>query len=153
MWGSCWYELIYLMAAVGVAFVFAVIVTYNLAFYEYKLMRKMSALGFTAMVILGIGFFASELLINQFFNEYSCNPEEATATILMLISVAIIILIYITTRNRDNIFGPKTDSILMLLFSAVVLTGLYSIISEKDGFESLLFLLFGPIEIIFRLVN
>ena len=58
MWGSCWHELIYLMTAVGVTFVFAVIVTYNLAFYEYKLMRKMSALGCTAMVILGIGFFS-----------------------------------------------------------------------------------------------
>lgn len=149
---GCWYELIYAIAVANVMFVFVLIALYYLIVKKFRVVQKVSTLGFISLVILGFGFIVSEFLID-YFDGYSCEKNEIIATWTMFISIAIIVFLFITLRKKEYVFGRIFDRILMILFTVLVSATLYIIVTGDDAEDIIMLLLLGPMEIVFRLVN
>jgi hypothetical protein len=156
MMGWCMYELIYLIALSSVTSVFCVYVFYNLIRWRLSTSLKAIALHFLSVLLIGLGYLISEYYID-YNNHFRCEDREGTASIVMLISVLIIILLCVLLLRKQYVINRSVNTLLALFETLLLLWVLvFLAIPDWKSFSELVMLSFlipiGIFDYIFELI-
>jgi hypothetical protein len=119
MFGLCLYEITYLM------FVFPIVGgTLLLAFFysikcKFGTARKVLSFGMSGLLIMGLAFIVSEIIIDFLTIRVSCDDKSAIAFLFQSASIIGLIYLYRFVRGKRYIYNKKIDTLLSLTLLSI----------------------------------
>lgn len=149
----CLYELIYLITFSSVTLVFVPFLIYALVKRRIVQVEKLLALHFISVVLIGLGYFLSELLIDE-LDLYRCSENEQIALLAMLFVLASVSLVSLWHWKKQHVVNKLVNRLLAALDIFCWVIVLFIVISDFENFYELsMLLLFIPFQILITIIS